>query len=87
MVSLEACLASWANGAEPNITYRGSGAFLARSGACKFVQGPGDAAAHPVAAAVSPACRKAGQSLCFCKILQGDPLAWFRSASLASGGL
>lgn len=52
MVSLEPCLASQAKGAEPNITYKGSGVSLARSGACKFVQGLGDTAAHPLVGAV-----------------------------------
>ena len=74
MVSLEPRLASWAKGAKPNITYKGSSASLARPGACKFVQGLGDTAAHPMAGAVSPACSKAGQSTCFCKILEGNPL-------------
>lgn len=56
----------------PNVTYKCSGAFtfLDRSGACRFVQGPGDAVAHPMPGAVPLACRKAGQSLHFCQILQ-----------------
>lgn len=49
MASLETCPARWATGAEPDVTYQGSGA-------CKFVQGLGDI----TAGAVPPACRKAG---------------------------
>lgn len=56
----------------PNVIYKCSGAFTLLDSACRFrfVQGLGDAVAHPMPGAVPLACRKAGQSLHFCKILQ-----------------